>query len=233
MTSESKCLEGGHNPLAHTWAEDLLAFLIGTSFIGLGMAMFAQAGLLTGGTAGVAFLLHYYSGASFGWLFFAINLPFYWLALRQMGRAFTLRTFVAVGLVSLFSSLHRTLFPFAGSLNPYYTGLLGGLLIGMGVIALFRHKASVGGVNILALYVQQRYGLRAGKLQFGFDLLVMAGALLVAGWRAAGSRLAAAAGLADRRGSHEPGDRFLSPAGSLHRPVLTRGVENCRAACLS
>ena len=210
MTSESKCLESGRNPLAHTWAEDLLAFLIGTSFIGLGMAMFAQAGLLTGGTAGIAFLLHYYSGASFGWLFFLINLPFYWLALRQMGRAFTLRTFVAVGLVSLFSSLHRTLFPFAGSLNPYYTGLLGGLLIGMGLIALFRHKASVGGVNILALYVQQRYGMRAGKLQFGFDLLVMAGALLVAGWPQLLGSLIGAAAMSLVIGFYHRPDRYIA-----------------------
>ena len=57
MTTDTTRLTSGHNPLAHSRAEDLLAILIGTSFIGFGMAMFVQAGLLTGGTAGIAFLL--------------------------------------------------------------------------------------------------------------------------------------------------------------------------------
>ena len=50
------------------------------------MAFFTSAGLLTGGTAGLAFLLHYATGIGFGKTFFVLNLPFYWLALRKLGR---------------------------------------------------------------------------------------------------------------------------------------------------
>ena len=42
---------------------------------------------------------------------------------------------------------------------------------------LFRHKASLGGINILALYLQDRIGLRAGKLQMVVDVLVVLGSL--------------------------------------------------------
>ena len=210
MTTDSKSLTSGHNPLAHTRAEDLLAFLIGTSFIGFGMAMFVQAGLLTGGTAGIAFLLHYQGLAPFGWLFFLINLPFYWLALRHMGAAFTVRTFVCVALVSLLSVECRELFPFAGPLNPYSTGLLGGLLIGMGLIALFRHKASVGGINILALYVQQRYGLRAGKLQFGIDLLILLASVLLCSLPQLLGSLIGAAAMSLVIGFYHRPDRYIA-----------------------
>ena len=44
---------------------------------------------------------------------------------------------------------------------------------------LFRHKASLGGINILALYVQDRYGLRAGKLQMVVDCTIVLLSLLV------------------------------------------------------
>ncbi len=51
-------------------------------------------------------LIHYATHLPFGVVFFVINLPFYWLSVRRMGAAFTLKTFCAVGLVSLFSDLH-------------------------------------------------------------------------------------------------------------------------------
>ncbi|KMJ52138.1 membrane protein [Vogesella sp. EB] len=210
MTTDTTRLTSGHNPLAHSRAEDLLAILIGTTFIGFGMAMFVQAGLLTGGTAGIAFLLHYQGLAPFGWLFFLINLPFYLLALRHMGAAFTVRTFVCVALVSLLSTQCRELFPFAGTLNPYSTGLLGGLLLGMGLIALFRHKASVGGINILALYVQQRYGLRAGKLQFGIDLLILLASLLLCSLPQLIGSLIGAAAMSLVIGFYHRPDRYIA-----------------------
>ena len=44
-------------PPVHTLIEDILAILIGTLFVSFGIAMFKQAGLLTGSTAGLAFLI--------------------------------------------------------------------------------------------------------------------------------------------------------------------------------
>ena len=85
--------------LTHTWLEDALALLFGTLMISFGIILFRQAGALTGGTAGMAFLIHYATHLPFGVVFFAINLPFYWLSVRRMGAAFTLKTFCAVGLV--------------------------------------------------------------------------------------------------------------------------------------
>ena len=73
--------------LTHTWLEDALALLFGTLMISFGIILFRQAGALTGGTAGMAFLIHYATHLPFGVVFFAINLPFYWLSVRRMGAA--------------------------------------------------------------------------------------------------------------------------------------------------
>jgi len=107
----------------HTTGDDLQALLTGTLFIALGVAMFKHAGLLTGGTAGLAFLLHYATGVSFGKLFFLINLPFYWIAWRRMGRAFTLKTFIAVALLSMLTEWQPLALSFA-ALQPLYAAIM-------------------------------------------------------------------------------------------------------------
>ncbi|WP_290785433.1 YitT family protein [Halomonas sp.] len=160
----------------HRHYEDVMAMLIGTLFVALGVTLYTQALLLTGSTAGLAFLLQYASGWPFGVWFFLINLPFYWLAIRRMGWSFTLRTFAAIGLVSLFSELTGR-WVSVESVAPLYASLMGGCLIGMGMLVLFRHRASLGGVNILVLYLQDRYGWRAGYVQLGIDGVIMLVAL--------------------------------------------------------
>lgn len=162
--------------LRHAWYDDLLAFATGTLFIAIGVVMYTHAGLLTGGTAGLAFLLHYASGAGFGPLFFAINLPFYALAWWRMGRAFTLKTFGAVSLLSLLTSTVPHWAGFA-TLDPWFAALAGGLLMGAGFLMLFRHRGSLGGLNILVLWLQQRFGWRAGWVQMGIDGAILLAAL--------------------------------------------------------
>ena len=156
----------------HTLTEDAVAIFTGVLLISVGVAFFSSAGLLTGGTAGLAFLLHYATGISFGKLFFVLNLPFYWLALRKLGRAFTLKTFAAVLLLSLLTELQAQLLQFA-QLQPLYAAIAGGLITGTGFLALFRHRCSLGGVGIGALYLQDRYGWRAGKIQMAVDCCIV------------------------------------------------------------
>ena len=158
--------------MVHSITEDILAILIGTLFVSFGIALFKLAGLLTGSTAGLAFLIHYLSGLPFGALFFVINLPFYYFAFRRMGWRFTAKSFCAVALVSVFSELHGR-FITIGQIEPFYAALFGGCLMGVGFIVLFRHQTSLGGVNILALYLQDRHGIRAGKLQMIVDVAIL------------------------------------------------------------
>ncbi|MDZ7279748.1 YitT family protein [Pantoea eucrina] len=164
--------------IPHSRIEDALAIVLGTLLVSFGVVMLKQAGALTGSTAGIAFLLSYLSPLSFGSAFFLINLPFYWLAVRRMGWEFTLKTFCAVGLVSLFTHLHPLFIHFS-ALNPFYATLFGNVVMGIGFIVLFRHKASLGGVNILALWLQDRLGLRAGKVQMAVDTCVVCASLFV------------------------------------------------------
>ncbi len=162
----------------HSAFEDAQALVTGALFVALGLALFARAGLLTGGTAGVAFLIHYATGWRFGAVFFVLNLPFYWLAVRTLGWRFTLKTFCAVALLSVATEAMPALLAI-DRLNPVYAAVMGGFLVGAGLLMFFRHQASLGGVNVLALYLQERRGWRAGKVQMAIDAAIVLAAFAI------------------------------------------------------
>ncbi|WP_163134627.1 MULTISPECIES: YitT family protein [Agarivorans] len=156
----------------HNWLEDFLALLIGTTMVALGVFFFKETQLLTGGTAGLALLAAQFFGLSFGQLFLLINLPFFILGFAKMGAAFTFRTMACVVLVSVFTDYMHLVIELA-ELNRIYAALSGGFLIGTGMLILIRHKGSLGGVNILALYLQKRFNIRAGHVQMALDVVIV------------------------------------------------------------
>jgi len=170
-------------PIQHTLFEDAQGILIGTLLAALGITFFKSTGLLIGGTAGLAFLGQYATEFSFSDVFFVINLPFYYLSYRQLGLAFTLKTFISVFLLSVFVEYAPTFMQFK-QLEPLYAALIGGLLVGSGLLGLFRHQASLGGLTILAQYLAQRYGVSIGKFQMGVDCVVLILAIFIVDWPA-------------------------------------------------
>lgn len=193
----------------HNWFDDAQAVVTGTLFVALALLLFRQAGLMTGGTAGIALVAHYASGWRFGVLFFIANLPFYWLAWRRMGKRFTLKTFAAVALLSALSEMLPQWLAIE-RVNPLFAALAGGLLAGAGFLILFRHRASLGGLNVLVLWLQERFGWRAGYTQLALDLCIL---LASTPWvdtpRLALSVLAAAAMNVALAVNHRP-DRYVA-----------------------
>lgn len=161
--------------IRHTWLEDVQALTVAPLFIAFAVMLFQQAGLFMGGTVGVAFLLHYWSHWPISGILFLINLPFYILGVRTLGWAFTLKTFVAVSLLSLYTQfLPRVII--IQSIDPLFAAIMAGFLVGVGLLILIRHKASVGGIGILVIYLQNTRGWRAGKLQMAADLVILGAA---------------------------------------------------------
>ncbi|WP_295007687.1 YitT family protein [uncultured Dechloromonas sp.] len=164
--------------LHHNLFEDAQAILVAPLIFAFAVMLFREAGLLTGGTVGVAFLAHYLSGWSMGSLLIAINLPFYGLALRAMGKAFTIKTFLAVGLLALYTEFLPSLIQIQG-LNRWFAAVMGGFLAGISLLMLIRHKASLGGLGILVIHLQNTRGWRAGKLQMAADCIILLAAAFI------------------------------------------------------
>ncbi|GAA3454595.1 YitT family protein [Dactylosporangium matsuzakiense] len=67
-----------------------------------------------------------------------------------------------------------------GRIDPLYAALAGNLAVGVGLLILFRHDASLGGFNVVALVCQERLGWRAGHVQLALDgTVILLGALVV------------------------------------------------------
>jgi len=162
----------------HNLFEDAQAILVAPLFMAFAVLLFRHAGLLTGGTVGIAFLIHYASGWPMGILVFAINLPFYIFAVRSMGWAFTLKTFISISLLAIYTEVIPGLISLQ-TINPLFAAIMGGFMAGIGLLMLIRHQASLGGLGVLAIYLQNTRGWRAGKVQMAADFIIVGAALLV------------------------------------------------------
>jgi uncharacterized membrane-anchored protein YitT (DUF2179 family) len=162
----------------HNLFEDAQSILVAPLFMAFAVLLFRHAGLLTGGTVGVAFLIHYASGWPMGAVVFAVNLPFYIFAIRAMGWAFAIKTFIAVSLLAIYTETLPALVSLH-TINPLFAAIMGGFMAGISLLMLVRHKASLGGLGVLAIYLQNTRGWRAGKVQMAADFVIVGAALLV------------------------------------------------------
>jgi uncharacterized membrane-anchored protein YitT (DUF2179 family) len=189
----------------HTLIEDAYAIAIGSSFCGLGVIFLHKAGLVTGGAAGLALIGSYIAGIPVGLLFFVINVPFLVLARHVLGWKFAIKSTATVILLSLWTAVIPRWLPIP-SINPFFAAIFGGTLLGMGILSLARHKSSVGGFGVLALYFYEKRGINVGRTQAMSDTLIIIAAMVAVDlWHVALSIVSAVAISAVIYVYHRPG----------------------------
>jgi uncharacterized membrane-anchored protein YitT (DUF2179 family) len=164
----------------HKLQDDLQALLTGTLLAAFGIVMFKAGGLLSGGTVGIALLLNYATGLDLAVSLMIANAPFYALACWRMGREFTIKTLLCVVLAAAFVHYLPYEVSFA-HLSPWAAAVMGGLMTGVGILVLFRHTSSLGGLNVLVLYLQRRWGLSPGIVQLALDSTILVGGCALLG----------------------------------------------------
>lgn len=164
-------------PIAkHSVLEDMFALVCAGLFVAFGVHLFQSQDLMVGGAAGLALLGTHAFPVNFGTIFFVINLPFYALAWTQISKRFTFNTFISVTTVSVLTEqVHKVVD--ISHIDPFFAAVFGGILIGMGMLIMFRHSSSLGGVGILAFFLQGRYNIRAGYFQLTVDSVILLSAL--------------------------------------------------------
>ncbi|MDD3443958.1 MAG: YitT family protein [Zavarzinia sp.] len=178
---EQKAKGPGGRAAAHSRFDNIQGLAFGVIMISFGISLLHAMGLITGQAAGIAFLISYATGADFALVFLLVNVPFYILAVMRLDRGFTLRSLVCVTAISGLAGLAPRLFRYE-HVEPFSGAIVAGLCIGIGLIGLFRHGASGGGVGILAYYIQEKTGFRAGWLQLALDAVIFAVAFLLLDW---------------------------------------------------
>lgn len=162
----------------HSRIEDAQGIAFGACMAAFAAFLLGSAGLITGQLAGLALLLAEATGWGFGPVYLVLSLPFYGFGYRRLGLGFLLRTVAAVLLMVAVSMALPHLIHF-DRLYPGAAAVLAGFVSGAGLLALFRHRTSLGGIGAVALDIQDRTGIRAGWVQMGFDAALFVAALMI------------------------------------------------------
>ena len=161
--------------------------LLNTVLIAAGIACAAMglkgfllsSNFIDGGVTGVSMLLTKITAAPLALWLPLVNAPFVAMGYRQMGRAFALRSALAIAGLSIVLATVR--FP---DVTPdlLLTAVFGGFFIGAGIGLAVRGGAVLDGTEIAALIVSKRSALlRVGDLILIFNVVLFVAAMAVLG----------------------------------------------------
>lgn len=153
-----------------------LLITLGAFIFALGVRPVAVPhGFLSGGVSGLGLLLYYSLGlVGPGVWYLLLNAPIFVLGWLYVSRRFMLYSVYGVGVLSLFIEAVPWRFPIGDAM---LAALAGGALMGAGSGLILRSLGSAGGLDIIAIILNQRYNLRIGQFFFGFNLCLYAAAL--------------------------------------------------------
>ena len=161
----------------HTWYEDLFGIATGSILLAIGIHMLKEGHILTGGTVGLALLLTKTFHISMSVIYDLISIPFFILGIWKKGWRFATRSFINILVVSyLVSVMPRYIH--MDHINPLVIAVVANTILGMGLLAIFRHNSSLGGFNITALIAQDLFKIQAGYIQAALDICVLAAGLI-------------------------------------------------------
>ena len=109
-------------------------------------------------------------------LIFLINVPLFWIAWRDIGRSFTIFTFITVLMSSVMINMLSGLKPV--TTDPMICAIFGAVINGAGIGFALRNGLSSGGTDIVGLALHKRMGITVGTV----NTIINAGVVLMTGF---------------------------------------------------
>lgn len=149
-----------------------VAITLGVIACVLGLNFFLLPGkIAAGGFTGVATIFYYLFGLPVGATVLILNIPFYIMSYRKLGRQFVVRSCYAI---ILYSALADLIPIWTVSDNTFLSAIYGGLLMGIGLGVTIYFGGSTGGSDIAAMLLHDRFRfLSVGALIFALDFAVV------------------------------------------------------------
>jgi uncharacterized membrane-anchored protein YitT (DUF2179 family) len=158
---------------------------VGTAVMVLAMHFFfIPSQLAVGGLSGTAQIINSFTGWPIGTMVLIFNIPLFVMGWRYLGgKRFLARTIFSVTVYSVLLDGLNIVFPTDGItndllLNALYGGILGGIGGGM----VLRVRATSGGTDILARYLDKKFGIPISQGYLYTDGLVVFVAALAFSW---------------------------------------------------
>lgn len=155
--------------------------ILGSFLYAFGINAFVvPAGLYSGGVLGICqvirTLLEEYAGLSFvsidfaGILYYAFNIPLFFIAYRKLGRKFFIKTLISVTIMTVFFAMLK-LTPMID--DTLAACIIGGILAGAGGGIILRMGASGGGMDIVGVILTKwKQDFSVGKITLFVNLIL-------------------------------------------------------------
>ncbi len=155
--------------------------LLGSLIMAFGLVSFLSPNhIATGGTAGLAIVLHSVVNLSIGVLMALVNIPLIIIGWKYLGQKFALKTVICILLIVVFVDLFAQVFKTPNlSTNLMLAALYGGVSVGSGLGLIFKGGASAGGGTILAKIISTKTNLKTSSVILILDALVVISAAYV------------------------------------------------------
>jgi uncharacterized membrane-anchored protein YitT (DUF2179 family) len=165
-------------------ALNMALIVVGVFSAGLGLKGFLLSSrFIDGGVTGVSMLLSDVLGMPLSILILVINLPFIALGYRQIGRAFAIKSTLAIAGLSLCLAFVK--YPDVTP-DKLLTAVFGGFFIGAGIGLAIRGGAVLDGTEIAALLVSKSSNfLKVGDVILVLNVFIFAAAAFFLGIEAA------------------------------------------------
>ena len=159
--------------------------LVGTAVIAISLHLFYIPNeLATGGLTGYAQLVNQYTGWPIGTMVLIANVPLFLIGWRFLGgRRFLMRTIFGSVMFSVILDSLPLLVLSVGLTDDFMlNALYGGVAMGFGTGLVLRAKATTGGTDILARFLNWRFGIPLSRSYLYTDTLVVFLAGIVFSW---------------------------------------------------
>jgi len=169
---------------------NLMLITVGSALVGFAIkAVLVPQGFVSGGISGLGVLLSYVvGGLTPGWWYLLLNIPILLLGWFSVSRRFFFYTVFGIAAVSASIELVPWVAPIR---DKFLAVLAGGTLFGAGSGIALRSLGSTGGVDIVAVFLNNRFNIRVGQVSFTFNLLLLSSSMRLLGVESALYSLAA------------------------------------------
>ena len=150
--------------------KSIVLMSIGVLSAGFGLESFLLPNsFIDGGVTGISLLTSELTHLPLSMLIIVINLPFIFLGYRQIGKAFAIKSIIAIcGLAIAITTVH---YPVITS-DKLLVAVFGGFFLGAGIGFTVRGGAVLDGTEILAIYLTKKTGLTMGDIILLFNIAI-------------------------------------------------------------
>ena len=162
----------------------MIMIAIGAVLMAIGLELFLVPNqILDGGVVGVSIIISHLTGVRLGVFIFLLNIPFFFLGYKQIGKTFALSTLFGITILSLCTSYLHHIDPFTEDL--LLSTVFGGIVLGVGVGLVIRHGGSLDGSEILAILFNKSLPFSVGEIIMMINLVIFSVAGFVFTWEQA------------------------------------------------